>query len=179
MPDGRLVVPGGCQPSYPPNVQPATVRGPDGSCKRIECHLRCLPEASAIRTPRGDVPVSSLVPGDIVFTADCDGRPKAVPLLQVSQVKIEAEASMVVVVLADGRVTRASPGHPDAHGVPLEKIVMGASIDGANVVELRRETYRGGATWDILPAGPTGTYWSDGVLLGSTLHQSAEGCPRR
>jgi hypothetical protein len=26
-----------------------------------------------------------------------------------------------------------------------------------------------GATYDLLPSGPTGAYWADGVLLGSTL----------
>ena len=27
------------------------------------------------------------------------------------------------------------------------------------------------ATYDLLPAGPTGTYWAQGVLIGSTLHR--------
>ena len=26
-----------------------------------------------------------------------------------------------------------------------------------------------GDTWDLLPRSTTGTYWADGVLLGSTL----------
>ena len=33
-----------------------------------------------------------------------------------------------------------------------------------------RVRYDGGATFDILPAGATGLYWANGVLLGSTLH---------
>jgi hypothetical protein len=45
---------------------------------------------------------------------------------------------------------------------------VGATIDGAIVVARRVSTYRG-ATWDLLPAGDTGHYWADGVLLGSTL----------
>ena len=30
----------------------------------------------------------------------------------------------------------------------------------------------GGATFDLLPSGPTGTYWANAVLLGSTLRPS-------
>ena len=30
-------------------------------------------------------------------------------------------------------------------------------------------TYEGRATFDLLPSGPTGDYFADGVLLGSTL----------
>ena len=29
--------------------------------------------------------------------------------------------------------------------------------------------YAGGFTFDLLPSGPTGTYFANGVLLGSTL----------
>jgi hypothetical protein len=34
-----------------------------------------------------------------------------------------------------------------------------------------RVSYDGDATYDILPAGPTGFYWADGILMTSTLHQ--------
>jgi hypothetical protein len=29
--------------------------------------------------------------------------------------------------------------------------------------------YAGGRTWDLLPAGATGSYWANGILLASTL----------
>jgi len=29
--------------------------------------------------------------------------------------------------------------------------------------------YAGSATYDLLPAGPTTTYWANGILLASTL----------
>src|SRR6188474_1944215 len=54
MPDGTMVHPGGCQPSYPDNVQPATVRGDDGACEPIECYLKCLPATARIATPSGE-----------------------------------------------------------------------------------------------------------------------------
>jgi hypothetical protein len=34
---------------------------------------------------------------------------------------------------------------------------------------LLRKLYERAETWDRLPDSPTGTYWADGVLLGSTL----------
>jgi len=42
---------------------------------------------------------------------------------------------------------------------------IGATIASAEVVR-----YTAGFTFDVLPAGATGTYWANGVLLGSTLH---------
>jgi len=33
----------------------------------------------------------------------------------------------------------------------------------------RRERYAAEATFDLLPSGPTGMYWANGVLLRSTL----------
>jgi hypothetical protein len=42
-------------------------------------------------------------------------------------------------------------------------------MDGGRVVSAERVAYTGGATFDVLPAGTTGAYWANGVLLGSTL----------
>jgi hypothetical protein len=42
-------------------------------------------------------------------------------------------------------------------------------IDGSRIASVERVAYSGGATYDILPAGATGAYWANGVLLGSTL----------
>jgi hypothetical protein len=62
-----------------------------------------------------------------------------------------------------------SPGHPTADGRRVGDLVAGDALDGAHVLSAERMPYLGGATYDILPAGATGTYWANGVLLGSTL----------
>jgi hypothetical protein len=179
--DGRLVVPGGCQPSYPSGVRPATNRGSDGNCLPIECHLKCLPADAAIATPFGPRPVSALRVGHIVWTATVDGRRIAASLVEVNSRPVRDQHSVIEVTLADGRVFRASPEHPlamdraagkaaDASD-PLRAVgslQIGAPVDGSFVTALRALPYTG-ATWDILPAGATGTYWSDGVRIGSTL----------
>lgn len=37
------------------------------------------------------------------------------------------------------------------------------------VVAADRVGYSGRFTFDLLPGGDTGTYWADGILLGSSL----------
>ena len=73
------------------------------------------------------------------------------------------------ITLDDGRVVRASPGHPLADGRPLAAIGVGDRLDGATVVSATPEAYDGGSTFDLLPDGPTGVYLADGIPLGSTL----------
>ena len=170
MEDGRLVVPGGCQPSYPDNVQPATERNDDGSCRSIPCYLKCLPAAARIDTPRGEVPVSELAPGDPVWTTDARGARVEGQVLFVRLVPVPADHQLVEVTLADGRVVRGSGEHPlagNARG--LGDLAAGDALDGSIVTAVRALPYHGAQTWDLLPSGPARTYWADGVLLGSTL----------
>lgn len=169
MPDGRIVRPGGCQPSYPSGVQPATRRGPDGRCEQVPCTLRCLSEAARIDTPEGPRVVTSLRVGDAVYTRDARGRQVARPVLRVGGTRVAGPHEVVELALADGRVVRASAGHPLASGAPLGEVRVGDVVDGAEVVGARTIPYGGAQTWDLLPAGPTGIYWADGVPLGSTL----------
>jgi hypothetical protein len=75
-------------------------------------------------------------------------------------------------VLADGRELHASPGHPTADGRPLGSLAVGHVLDGSRIVLWALVPYAGERTYDLLPAGPTGAYWANGVLLSTTLvHQ--------
>jgi len=169
QPGGSLVRPGGCQPSYPDDVQPATERGADGMCVPVECHLKCLPETARIATPRGDVLVTDLAAGDTVWTLDRDGRRVEAPVYVRTSVPAGASHTMVVLDLADGRTARASAGHPTVTGRTLGALSPGDALDGAAITRVRIEPYAGARTWDLLPGGPTGVYWADGVLMRSTL----------
>jgi hypothetical protein len=62
-----------------------------------------------------------------------------------------------------------SPGHPTGDGRAARDLAIGDALDNATIVSVERVRYAGGATFDVLPAGPTGMYWANGVLLGSTL----------
>ena len=76
---------------------------------------------------------------------------------------------MVHLTLADGRQLWASPGHQTADGRPLGSLSVGDVVDGSRVSGWERVPYAGDRTYDLLPAGPTGFYWANGVLLRSTL----------
>jgi hypothetical protein len=76
---------------------------------------------------------------------------------------------VVRLVLADGRTVLVSPGHQTPDAGVVGELRPGRSFEGSTVVSARRIPYSGGFTFDLLPSGPTGTYFANGVLLGSTL----------
>jgi len=132
---------------------------------------RCLDRATRIATPTGPRPVSTLRVGDLVDTVDAGGRRVAAPVLALTRVDAGPAHRVLALTLADGRAVRVSAGHPSASGHPVGDLAVGAALDGSVVVG-RTEVAPGlGETWDLLPAGPTGQYWADGILLGSTLRR--------
>ncbi len=94
----------------------------------------------------------------------------AAPVLEVGSTVAPPGHAVVRVRLSDGRTVTASPGHPTADGRALGMFSVGDRLDGAAVVAIERLPYRG-RTYDLLPAGATGAYWADGVLLLSTLRR--------
>ncbi len=168
LPDGRVVVPGGCQPVNRAGEHAHVRRGDDGQCVQIECLVRCLPATALIATPSGPVAVAQLREGDSVYTID-RGERVARPLLRVESVPLQAPHTLLTVTLADGRTTRASAGHPASDDRALGSMRVGDTLDGARIVGIEVVPYDGAATWDLLPASDTGAYFADGVLLGSTL----------
>ncbi len=48
-------------------------------------------------------------------------------------------------------------------------LIAGQQVDDAAIVSAEHVPYKGGFTYDILPAGETGFYWANGILIGSTL----------
>ena len=128
----------------------------------------CLADTTRIDTPTGPVPVTDLRAGDLVWTLDARGDRVAAPLMAVGSVEAPAGHVVLRVTLADGRAVTASAGHPTGDGRALGSLEVGDRLDGSAVVSIERLPYRG-RTYDVLPAGVTGLYWADGVLLGSTL----------
>ena len=129
----------------------------------------CLAAHTRIDTPRGPVAVEDLRAGDVVWTADASGVRLAAPILKTARTAVPAGQRMVHIVLDDGRELWASPGHPTADGRALGDLKPGDVLDGARVSRLERVVYDQPATYDLLPAGKTGFYWANGILLGSTL----------
>ncbi len=129
----------------------------------------CLAATTLISTPDGQVRVTDIRPGMLVWTAGVDGTRIAAPVLEVGSMEAPAGHQMVHLVLADGRELLASPGHWTADGRPLGSLVAGDTLDGSAIVRWELVSYAGDRTWDLLPAGFTGSYWANGILLSSTL----------
>ncbi len=129
----------------------------------------CLAAATLISTPHGAVRVTDVKPGMLVWTAGADGSRLAAPVLEVGSVPVPAGHLMVHLVLADGRELLASPGHRTAGGRQLGSLATGDALDGSVITRWELVPYAGDKTYDLLPAGPTGTYWAGGIHLSSTL----------
>ena len=129
----------------------------------------CLALGTRIATPRGEIAVEDLRVGDVVWTTDVHGERIAAPLIAVGSTPVPGTHEVVRLALDDGRAVFVSPGHPTADGRLVRDLVSGDTLNGARVATAERVRYLGGATYDILPAGASGVYWANGVLLGSTL----------
>jgi hypothetical protein len=132
----------------------------------------CLAAATLISTPGGDVRVTEIKVGMLVWTASAAGARIAEPVLEIGNMVVPSGHLMVHLILADGRELLASPGHRTADGRPLGSLARGDSLDGSIVSRWELVPYAGERTYDLLPAGPTGRYWANGILLSSTLRAS-------
>ncbi|HEX9559924.1 MAG TPA: hypothetical protein VGA76_01690 [Candidatus Dormibacteraeota bacterium] len=142
-----------------------TSRKPSG---RLPCPI-CLAAATLIATPGGEVRITDIKAGTIVWTAAGDGSRITAPVIVVGSMVVPSGHLMVHVVLADGRELLVSPGHRTADGRPLGSLAIGDELGGSKVTLWELVPYDGARTYDLLPAGPTGTYWANGILLSSTL----------
>jgi hypothetical protein len=129
----------------------------------------CLAAGTLISTPRGDVRVTDIKPGMLVWTAVADGTRIAARVVEVGSTVVPSTHLMVHIRLADGRELLASPGHRTADGRPLGTLAVGDGLDGSRVILWELVPYNSTRTYDLLPAGPTGEYWANGILLSSTL----------
>ncbi len=129
----------------------------------------CLAAATVIATPSGDVRVTDVKPGMLVWTAASDGSRIAASVIEIGSMEVPPGHLMVHLRLADGRELLASPGHRTADGRPLGSLAAGDEVDGSIVTAWELVPYAGERTYDILPAGATGRYWANGILLSSTL----------
>ena len=129
----------------------------------------CLSFETLISTPLGNIPITALKPGMLVYTLDLNGNKVVKPVELVSKVLVSRDHRMCHLILDDGRELHVSAGHPTADNGRIGDLVPGDVLDGAEVVSIEKVRYEAGHTYDLLPSGETGCYWADGVILGSTL----------
>ena len=132
----------------------------------------CLARGTRIATPSGDVAVEEIRVGMDVWSLDAEGNRIAVPVRAIGQTPVPVTHRVVRLELDDGRVLLASPLHPLVDGRTLGALQAGDTLDGSVVRRAVLIGYPGGATFDLLPTGPTGAYFAGGIPLGSTLSSS-------
>jgi hypothetical protein len=135
---------------------------------RPNCPI-CLAAGTLIATAGGPIRVTDLHLGDSVWTVAADGSRVEGRVMALGSVAFPLGHDAVRLTLADGRSVTVSPGHPTADGRTVGQLRPGDRLDGATVVSAVTVHLADGGTYDLLPSGPTGRYWADGVLLGSTL----------
>jgi hypothetical protein len=129
----------------------------------------CLIRGTLIGTPSGDIPVEKLHPGMIIRSIDRFGLEIAVPILKTASTPVPPDFYVVRITLSDGRSVTASPGHPSSNYRLLGDYRVGDVLDGSLIIGFDFRAYNDEATFDLLPEGPTGLYYANGILLGSTL----------
>jgi len=139
----------------------------------------CLSSKTLIETPQGNVPIVDLKPEMLVFTKDINGNKVIEPIELVSKVSVPDNHVICHLIFNDGRELLVSGGHPTAGANKIEDLLPGDILDDVELLSIERVRYLTGYTYDLLPAGETGFYWANGVLLGSTLSPSSNSYIRR
>ena len=127
----------------------------------------CLAAGTLIDTPNGPVPVSQIKVGMIVWSLGPDGKRLAEPVLRVRSMA-GGPGFLIHLKLADGGELWVSPRHPLSNGEMVGQLVAGDPIEGS-LVQFAALVPSSAATFDLLPAGPSGDYWANGIALRSTL----------
>lgn len=136
-------------------------RGTKNECK-------CLSSESKIKTIDGYREITKLETGDLIATVD-KGDTLFHPILQINKVEV-TKHTLSLVEFTNGIKITVSPEHPTAdYKSSLSNLKAGDSLDGMIVSKVEKMKYEGSYTYDILPAGSTGSYWVNGVHMGSTL----------
>jgi hypothetical protein len=137
----------------------------------LTCPL-CLAAGTRIDTPDGWISVQNVKSGDRVWTLDAMGHRVCVPVLKTSATPLSLQHRVVHLILGDGRELWASPGHPTADGRTIGQLRANGTYDGSPIRSAELIPYGEHQVYDLLPAGNTGFYWANGILVASTLHRN-------
>ncbi len=129
----------------------------------------CLAKGTSIETSVGLVSVEMVQEGLLVWTVDDSGNRVLAPVIKTANTPVPSSFRVVKMELGDTRTITASPNHPTADNKALGSYKVGDTLDETQVTSIEYLPYTEDATYDILPAGSTGLYWADGILLKSTL----------
>jgi hypothetical protein len=129
----------------------------------------CLASNTRIATPDGEINIKDIKSGMIIWSIDAGGEKVQSTVLAVSHTAVPITHQVVDLVLADGREVWVSPNHPSADGRLVGSLRAGDAFDGALVRSANLIPYWDNETYDLLPDSTTHAYWTNDVLLKSTL----------
>lgn len=129
----------------------------------------CLSGDTHIGTPGGDIAVKDAKEGMSVWTIDERGQKIASVIMLTGKTSAPVGHKVVHIQLSDGRNLYVSPGHKIADGRKMGELRGGDTLQDATVLSANLIPYMEEYTYDILPAGATGMYFANGILLQSTL----------
>lgn len=141
----------------------ALCRNDDGTCGVC----RCASPDTPIATASGNRAIRDLRVGDLVYSVHRDSI-QLVPIKRIHRVAA-VNHHVLRVEFASGAKFEMSAMHPTANGKPLSAFGVGDELMGERIVRVTRIPFQHSHTYDILPDSDTGTYFADGVLVGSTL----------
>jgi hypothetical protein len=139
-----------------------------GTCPFACYDCMCASPDTPIATPSGERPIAELTVGDLVYSVDHNAI-VAVPIARVNRSAVPVTHHVLRVTLSNGRVLEVSGGHPLAARGSFSDLQPGSTLDATQVLDVQSVRYGYAATYDILPASDTGTYFAAGVRIGSTL----------
>lgn len=90
-----------------------------------------------------------------VWSVNVKGTKIVSKVIKVGSSLVPKGHIVIHLVLSDKRELWVSPNHPTADGRVVGNLTVGEKYDGSI---------------DLLPAGDTGYYFANGILMGSTLN---------
>lgn len=137
-------------------------RGTTNRCK-------CLASSTNISTSLGKVNIKQLKIGMLVWTVDKNGQREIQPIIKLNSVYVGDNYKISHLKMVDGRNLLVSSTHPISKNHLVSDLSTGDSYDGSVVQSNSLISYDDKYTYDLLPAGETGFYFANGILMGSTL----------
>ena len=118
-----------------------------------------------ISTPKGNVKISKIKFGDFVLSYNKE----VVRVIKISKVKVKNH-KVIRVKLDNDVVLKMNLDHPIGPiGPKFRDLMVGHEIDGHSVVLFKLIPYKEKYIYDILPQSRSGTYYANGILIGSSL----------
>ncbi len=140
----------------------------DGIWQWLAISCPCVSPHTQIATPTGSRPIAELAVGDLVYS---EHAAAIVPVVVARVHRTPVTRHRILrFTLNNGETLDVSAGHPTLDGRPSRELHVGDWMDeGTRIVARDSVPYGFAHTYDILPASDSGTYFVNGVRIGSTL----------